>query len=61
MSRRPASFRQSDVTRAIQGARAAGESVRQIEIDSSGKIILIVGESAKRPTVESLQSWDSVS
>jgi hypothetical protein len=43
----PARFRQSDIKRAAAGCVAAGLSVARIEIDASGKIIVIPG----RPTV----------
>lgn len=41
MKRQPCTFRQSDVTRAIKAAIAAGAKIARIEIDKSGKIILV--------------------
>lgn len=35
---RPATFRQSTVTRAIKAARAAGLDVARVEIDPSGRV-----------------------
>lgn len=38
MSRR-AAFTQADIARLLRGARAAGETVRRIEIDGAGSIV----------------------
>lgn len=38
MSRR-AAFTQTDIARLLKGARAAGESVRRVEIDRTGNIV----------------------
>lgn len=43
MSRRPSTFRQSDLTRALKGLKAAGEQVARVEIDSAGRIVIITG------------------
>jgi hypothetical protein len=43
-NRRPSSFRQSDVTRALRAAKAAGLHVSRCEIDSAGKITIVSGE-----------------
>jgi hypothetical protein len=42
--KRPSSFRQSDVTRALRAAKAAGLHVTRCEIDSAGKITIVSGE-----------------
>lgn len=42
MTNRPATFRQSDVTRAAKGALAAGLPVARMEIDREGKIVVII-------------------
>jgi hypothetical protein len=44
MSRTPAAFKQSDITRALKAAGAAGRAVRRVEIDRDGKIVLVLGE-----------------
>ncbi len=36
----PARFKQSDVSRAIKGVKAAGAEIVRVEIDPSGKIII---------------------
>ena len=56
MSRTSPSFRQADVTRALKGAQAAGFEVGRVEIDASGKIVVI----AKSETIDSvtpLEKW----
>jgi hypothetical protein len=43
MARKPCAFRQSDVTRAVRAAEAAGQKVARIEIDKDGKIVIVIG------------------
>jgi hypothetical protein len=42
MARAPAAFRQSDVTRAVRAARAAGVDIARIEIARDGRICIII-------------------
>jgi hypothetical protein len=60
MARRPCTFRQQDVTRALKAAVAAGMVVAQIEIDKDGKIVIVAG----KPVGETLKGegteWDSL-
>jgi hypothetical protein len=44
MSRTASAFRQSDVTRALRAAGAAGHAVKRVEIDRDGKIVLVLIE-----------------
>jgi hypothetical protein len=44
MPRRPCTFRQQDVTRALRAIAAAGAEVRRVEIDKEGKIIVVTGK-----------------
>ena len=44
MSRRPCTFRQTDVTRALRAAKAAGVDVQRFEIDRDGKIVVVAGK-----------------
>lgn len=44
MPRRPAAFRQSDLQRALQAAKAAGLQVSRIEVDTTGKLTIFVGD-----------------
>jgi hypothetical protein len=46
MSRRPNTFRQTDLTRAIKAVRNAGVEVARAEIAKDGQIIIIVGDTA---------------
>ena len=57
MTTRPASFRQSDVTRAAKGVVAAGLSVGRIEIDRDGKIVVMVYNALHCPT--ETNDWDA--
>jgi len=43
MPRRPAAFRQADLKRALQAAKAAGLQVSRIEIEPTGKIMIFIG------------------
>jgi hypothetical protein len=62
LSRRPSTFRQTDLTRALRGARAAGIEIARVAIDKDGSIILVVA----KPTEESgdvggeHNEWDAV-
>jgi hypothetical protein len=62
LSRRPSTFRQNDVTRALRGARAAGVEIARVEIDKDGRIVVV----AARPTDEhsdvgeERNEWDAV-
>lgn len=44
MARAPSTFRQADVTRAVKAVVAAGVDVGRIEIDKSGKIVIVTGK-----------------
>jgi hypothetical protein len=56
MSRRAAAFRQSDVSRALKAAKAAGVEAR-VEIDRRG-VISIIPQAAKAPAKGN--EWDEV-
>lgn len=55
MSRGPATFRQSDVTRALKAAVAAGMKVARAEVDH-GKIVLLFGDGKAQTKPEN--EWD---
>lgn len=58
MSRGPANFRQSDVVRAINAARACGLSVVRTEIGCDGHIVLVhTDESRRLPIMNELDAW----
>jgi hypothetical protein len=55
--RGPASFRQSDVTRAIKATQKAGVVPYRVEIDRTGKITIITGGVDRADTGEP-NEWD---
>ena len=60
MPRKPCTFRQTDVTRAVKAVQAAGIEVGQVEIGPDGRIVI----SAQRPTADGTSGggneWDTV-
>jgi hypothetical protein len=52
MPRRPCSFRQTDLTRAVRAVQAAGCKDARIEIDTDGKITILIGSAAEPATVQ---------
>jgi hypothetical protein len=44
MSRGAHSFKQRDVTRAINAAKAAGIAIGRVEVDKDGKITIVAGQ-----------------
>jgi hypothetical protein len=58
MSRGAQTFKQGDVTKALKGAVNAGLSVKRVEIDRNGKIIVITGDRAQ--SALSGNEWDDV-
>ena len=61
MTARSRTFRQGDVTRAVRAVRNAGVEVLRVEVDRTGKIVVVAGEPGKTdlPTTEG-NSWDVV-
>jgi hypothetical protein len=61
MARAPSTFRQQDVTRAVKAVSAAGVHIARIEIDKSGKIVIITAGSTDQPdeTTE-VNEWDRI-
>ena len=58
MSRRPCTFRQQDVTRALKAAVAAGVEIHRIEIDKAGKIVLVAVRAGQSQS--QINEWDEV-
>lgn len=54
---RKATFQESDLSRALRAARKAGLEIARVEIDQSGKIVLVTGEPE---TVGRANEWDDV-
>ena len=61
MPRRVCLFRQTDLTRALKGVRAAGMEIGRIEISKEGVIVMVPG-TPEEPTDASAEvnEWDSV-
>ena len=58
MARRPCTFRQQDVTRALRATVMAGLEVRRLEIDKDGKIVVVTGK--PDDTERGANEWDRV-
>jgi hypothetical protein len=61
MSRAPQTFRQSDVTRALKATVKAGIAVQRVEIDKTGKIV-VVAATSQGTDAENVEKneWDEV-
>jgi len=61
MPRAPSTFRQQDVTRAVKAVTAAGVHIARVEIDKTGKIVIIAADTTgrSREMVEA-NEWDRV-
>ncbi len=60
MGRRPSTFKQRDITRAVRGVAAAGVEVVRVEIRQDGGIVVVAG----KPTTEIAEpdernEWDN--
>jgi hypothetical protein len=58
MSRGQQTFKQSDVTKALKAAVNAGMSVKRVEIERNGKIVVITDEPS--PSAATTNEWDHV-
>jgi hypothetical protein len=63
MARAPSTFRQQDVTRAVKAVVAAGVDIARVEIDKSGKIVIITvtatGVGPQGDLDVELQEWEA--
>jgi hypothetical protein len=50
-------FRQSDLTRALKAAITAGLEVAAVEIDPSGKIVIMTGAKELASSASALDKW----
>ena len=58
MSRTPATFKQTDLVRAVKGARAAGLTVSRTEIRPDGSIVLVhESDGQEAESVDELETW----
>jgi hypothetical protein len=55
MTRAPATFRQSDITKAIRAARKAGVENVRVEIAKDGRIVIVTAEAEPQ---KSENEWD---
>jgi hypothetical protein len=61
MARAPSTFRQQDVTRAVKAVSAAGVHIARIEIDKTGKIVIITAGPINQPgKMREANEWDRV-
>lgn len=59
--RRPCSFRETDVRRAIKAARSSGIEIGRVEIERDGRIIVIPGKpSDSAESSSDRNEWDDV-
>ena len=58
MSRGPHTFRQGDVTRAVRAVRAAGVEVLRVEVDKTGRIVVVTGKPEENPAPAECNEWD---
>ena len=59
--RRPATFRQRDLTRAIRAVKAAGLSVGRVLVDKSGRIEVTIGDPSHNATaLQERNEWDAI-
>lgn len=47
MPRRPSTFRQADIEKMIKGAMSAGASDVRVEVEPTGKLVLVTGAAAR--------------
>jgi hypothetical protein len=61
MARAPSTFRQQDVTKAVKAVAAAGVHIARVEIDKTGKIVIITVDATGRPgEMTEANEWDRI-
>jgi hypothetical protein len=61
MPRRPSTFKQRDVTRAVKAVAAAGVDIARVEIDKAGKIVIVTAGAPEVTDREEANEWDHIS
>ncbi len=57
MSRGPSTFRKRDMTRAVKAVVAAGLDVARVEVDKTGRFVIIAGKPGESMSGEE-SSWE---
>jgi hypothetical protein len=57
MPRGQCTFRQGDVTKAVKGVVAAGVQIARVEIDPTGKIVILTGGNEPVASTNALDKW----
>ena len=61
MTRRPASFRQRDLTRAVKAVIAAGLHVSGVKVSARGDIEVVTGDDrAQDSSTQEVNEWDRI-
>jgi hypothetical protein len=61
MAREPSPVRQQDVTRAVKAVAAAGVHIARVEIDKTGKIVIITANTTDQPgKMREANEWDRI-
>ena len=60
MPRQPCNFRQTDLKRALKGARAAGMEIGRVEINKDGLIVIVPGKPSGVAISEETNEWNEV-
>jgi hypothetical protein len=60
MGRGPATFKQTDLTRALRAAQRAGIEVESFEIDRAGKIVVIAAQAATVSGGKGESEWANI-
>ena len=59
MARGPCKLKKADITRAINAARTCGLEIARVEIDISGRIVIVAGKPVEIEN-ENKNPWDEV-
>jgi hypothetical protein len=51
-------FKKSDVRRAVEAVQAAGQDVARVEIDPSGKVVIVIGTPDDGGGNRNRNEWD---